>query len=353
MFQLVSGTISAVQQLAAMLAALVCWGIGALLVGDALYWARHAVRVSGEVVGVRQRGNCLNAVYRYVSPSGETCEATSLQGSDSSQGKATGMLVPLLVMPGRPGEVQEARSHVFTIVGIALLAVGAVIFWMAVRSWRSGPMTWVVAAAFLVHIGHRAWSVFFPPGDKAVKPPGWREMLARRAVAAVPDVPVQRLEDLTARPAYQARVSVQRANARRLAPFMLAAGLGLFWLGVHQSQALIRLQASGLRTAGTVTELSRSNSSNGGSTYYPVVSYTTRDGKRIVFRDSTGSSPPMYHVGEAVTVLYPPGAGSGAIIDRGIWNWLPAALIYLFGTLLTVFSLGILRRSDPPVTSAG
>src|SRR2546429_9944648 len=109
-----ANTLSAVNQVAAFMGALACWGFGGLLVGSAVYWRLHAVRVSGEVIGVRRKGNCYNSVYRYLAPSGETCEATSIEGSGSLRGRDTGTQVPLLVIPDKPQEVQEARDHAIT-----------------------------------------------------------------------------------------------------------------------------------------------------------------------------------------------------------------------------------------------
>jgi hypothetical protein len=40
---------------------------------------------------------------------------------------------------------------------------------------------------------------------------------------------------------------------------------------------------------------------------------------------------------DAVTVLYAPGSPQGtAIVDRGLWNWIPAAALCLFGVILAV-----------------
>src|SRR2546421_12426938 len=104
MFDLVANTLSAVNQLAAFVGALACWGVGGLLVGSAVYWRLHAVRVSGEGIGVRQDGNCYNSGYRYVAPSGETCGATSIEGASSLRGRDTGTQVPLLVIPDKAQE---------------------------------------------------------------------------------------------------------------------------------------------------------------------------------------------------------------------------------------------------------
>ncbi len=60
----------------------------------------------------------------------------------------------------------------------------------------------------------------------------------------------------------------------------------------------------------------------------------------------------MYHVGEAVTVLYLPGEGRAAI-DRGVWNWLPSLILYLIGGGAFAGGLAGLRsRSDEvPLTA--
>src|SRR5256886_11856327 len=168
MFDLFADTLSAVNQLAAFMGALACWGLGGLLAGSAVSGRLHAVRVSGEVIGVRQKGNCYNSVYRYVAASGETCEATSIEGSGSLRGRDTGTQVPLLVIPDKPQEVQEARDHIFTVVGVVLLAVGAGIFWFAVRLWHVGPMSWVVALVFVVHLLNGLRKIVVP-GDKSLR----------------------------------------------------------------------------------------------------------------------------------------------------------------------------------------
>jgi hypothetical protein len=128
-FDLLVGLISALNQIGVLIAALGCGGLGALLVGHAVYWRLHAARVQGQVIGVRLYGNLFNAVYRYTLPSGQMCEATSLEGSSSTRGKETGALVPLLVIPekaqrsstrsGAPGSPSS-----FTTVGPSLRTTG-------------------------------------------------------------------------------------------------------------------------------------------------------------------------------------------------------------------------------------
>jgi len=352
MFELIVGTVSAMNQVAAFIAALACGGLGGLLVGSAIYWRLHAIRVQGEVIGVRQSGNCFDAVYRYTAPSGETLEGTSTEGSSSTRGKETGTQVPLLVIPGKPQEVQEARSHVFTIVGALLLAAAAGIFYIAVRSWRPGPMTWVVAALFVFHLLNGLRKIWAPQ-DKSLRAFSLRELVARRQGAASGASPVTRIEDLVSDPAYQARQGAQRATLRRVAPFLLLAGLGLLAAGVYQSRSLMRLESSGIRTAGLVTGF-RTSHDHDGVTYHPVVAYTDGAGHAVEFTDSVGSNPPLYRRGDAVTVLYRPEKSGSAIVDRGPWNWLPALLLYLFGAGLAAVGVSVLRapRPEPTQTAA-
>jgi len=342
MFGLLIGGLAALNQVATLIGALVCGGLGALLVGNAVYWRLHAVRVQGQVIGVRQRANCFNAVYRYVLPSGETHEATSLEGSDSVRGKQTGALVPLWVMPGKPAEVQEARNHIVTLIGAVLLVVAATLFYVAVTAWRVGPMTWIVAAVFLAHFAMRVRAIFFP-SDPSLRPSA-SPFLARQPAAAIQAAPVRRIEDIASLPQQLAREARQRASIRRLAPFLLIAAVGLVGLGVHQSRALLRLETTGVRAPGTVTGLESSRSGNSAPVYYPLVTYTAGGGQTLRFKDTTGSNPPLYRVGASVTVLYRAGEAKTAIIDRGLWNWLPSLLLFVLGSLLGVVSIRILRH---------
>ena len=348
MFELVFSTLSALNQVATFAGALMFWGLGGLLVGTAIYWRMHAVRVQGEVIGVRRNGNCLNAVYRYDSPSGARLEATSLEGSSSVRGKETGTVVPLWVIPEKPHEVQEAGNHLFTVVGVMMLGAGVALFWVGVTAWRTGPMTWVVGLVVVAHLLAKLRSLLAPK-DKALPRLPWRELLARlkeagaRRAETRNEQPVQRVEELSALPEYRVNMIRQRALLKRLAPFLVLAGIGLVALGVHQSRVLLRLESAGIRAPGRVTSLTSSRSNNG-VTYYPLVTYRDGAGRSIVFKDSVGSNPPMYHGGEAVTVLYLPGEAGHAIIDRGLWNWLPSFILYALGGAVFAGGLAALRN---------
>ena len=181
--------------------------------------------------------------------------------------------------------------------------------------------------------------------SESVSRSGWLAVaeLLKAARTAQPS-PVQRVEELSTLPEFRDRQIRARAQFARLAPFLLLTGAGSLALGVYESHALLRLEASGVRASGLVTSLIASRGGNGGITYRPVVCYTDNSGRSVVFRDSMGSNPPLYHVGEPVRVLYPPGAPGRAVIDRGVWNWAPSAILYLLGGALVSAGFAAWRR---------
>jgi len=338
---LVSG-LGALNQVGLFIAGLVCAGLGGLFVGNAVYWRLHAVRVEGRVIGVRQNGNCFNAVYRYTLPSGQSCEGTSNEGSSSVRGKETGKVVPLLVIPEKPNQVLEARTHTFTIIGVLLFGPAAWLFYTAVTAWPIGPMTWAVAAVLMIHFAVRIYKIILPK-DKRLTPSAWKNLMSQRPGTGS-QTSVRPIEDIMSQPEIRARDETQRANNRRWAPFLALVGADLLGLSVYLGFALVRLEASGMRAPGVVRSLELSSAGSDSPTYYPQVSFKTQYGIDSHFKDRVGRNPPAYHPGDQVTVLYLPNAPAGAIIDHGMWNWLPSVAVFLFGALLSLAGIQLLRR---------
>lgn len=93
---------------------------------------------------------------------------------------------------------------------------------------------------------------------------------------------------------------------------------------------------------GTVTDLQRSRSSNSGTTYRPVVEFTTATGKRIEFVSSVGSSPPSHRVGEAVKVLYNPANPQSARIKSFFQLWFGFLIVFFLGLVFAAIGLGMI-----------
>jgi hypothetical protein len=128
-----------------------------------------------------------------------------------------------------------------------------------------------------------------------------------------------------------------RTTGRIVTPILVLAGLTVLVLGVYLARNLFLLQSTGERALGTVAFLELKATLHG-SSYYPVVEFTTEDGMTVQFRDRMGSRPPAYHEGDSVLVLYfPASPRESATIDRGLLNWLvPGVLCLLGGVLATV-----------------
>lgn len=323
--------------------ALICGGLGAALLGNALFWKIHAIRVQGELIGVRQRQNIYRSVYRYTLPTGQSCEATSNEGSGSLKGRDTGSLRSLLVLPERTDEVQEASSHVWTVVGIVFVAVAVWIFRVAVRVWPLGPATWIACGILLLYAGFRIWRSILP-AEKRLGTAHFRALLAQRRVADVAASPLLRSEDIRATPEWRANEEKQRLQRKRRAPLVLVLGLVLLALGAFLGRTVVHLESAGRRAPGSVESLEYSSSQSRGS-YYPVVGFMDADGDRQRFRDRIGSNPPAFRVGDAVTVLYVSGEPRSSMIDRGWINWLPCSFSLLFGALACVAGIRGWRAS--------
>jgi hypothetical protein len=133
-------------------------GLFLLLTGAVLFytlasWRFRGLQVDGEIIGVRRRGSYVHGVYRYVLPSGEYCEATCVQGRNSSRGLLTGRRVPIQVMTDKLDEAREQHAPMLWALAIGLLLSGIWFIHVAATVSKHSP-PWipiVLAVAFEAH----------------------------------------------------------------------------------------------------------------------------------------------------------------------------------------------------------
>ncbi len=103
---------------------------------------------------------------------------------------------------------------------------------------------------------------------------------------------------------------------------------------------------SAVTTDGVVVELIRSRSDDS-IVYYPAVEFRTQSGTTIEFTGSTGSNPPSYFQGEAVTVLYQESSPNHAKIKGFFSVWGVTTIVGGLGALffLIGFSVILKKRS--------
>ena len=90
-------------------------------------------------------------------------------------------------------------------------------------------------------------------------------------------------------------------------------GILFFAIGSGMTIHQRTLEEQGMEAQGVVVDL-QENYDSDGSTYSSVVQFITSNGQNFEFVSSYSSSPPAHDIGENVTVVYPPGDPSNAII---------------------------------------
>jgi uncharacterized protein DUF3592 len=116
-----------------------------------------------------------------------------------------------------------------------------------------------------------------------------------------------------------------------------AALLAAAVVSARNTQAFIA-QAS--TSPGTVIDLVRRHSDDS-DTYAPVVSFATQAGETVQFTSNTSSSPPAYHRGEHVQVLYRPLAPHDARIDGFLSIWGGSVIFGALGGVFFAIGAGV------------
>lgn len=98
--------------------------------------------------------------------------------------------------------------------------------------------------------------------------------------------------------------------------------------------------ATANKTNGVVIDLARTHSSHG-TTYAPVVRFTSEDGTKIQFTSSAGSNPPSYSKGQKVDVFYNQTNPYDAKINSFMSLWGLSSIIGGIGALFLFVSAGI------------
>ena len=121
---------------------------------------------------------------------------------------------------------------------------------------------------------------------------------------------------------------------RNTSALFVVIGIGLIASSLYSIRTTLNLTTNGIKTLGTVTRLTQSRDSHGGTLYQAHISYKTSSGLDIEFGDSSRSSSPAYSIGQHVPVLYNPETPRRARIDTFANRWL---LALVFGGMGSVF----------------
>lgn len=92
------------------------------------------------------------------------------------------------------------------------------------------------------------------------------------------------------------------------------------------------------KAPGTVIEMERDATSDGGSTYHPIFAFTDAAGILHTQRSSFGSSDFAFEAGEQITVVYDPKKPSRSKINSFQTLWLGPIILIGFGLLFAGFA---------------
>ena len=135
----------------------------------------------------------------------------------------------------------------------------------------------------------------------------------------------------------------------------IVAGLFLVTGSFFMGKVNVRLLLRGAKTDGRIVGYqqrsirTKNDSSVGSTAYMPVVEYQLAS-KVVRFEDWLGAAI-AGDINKPVTVLYDPANPSIAMIDRGLWNWLPWGPVLVVGILLLLAGIKNLLFSSWPAAS--
>ena len=112
------------------------------------------------------------------------------------------------------------------------------------------------------------------------------------------------------------------------AAFLIAA-IGLFFGGALGFIHARKFLGGAAKTSGVIVENAISKNSDDGTAYVPIVSFAAENGNRYTLTGKTATCPPIYDVGERVTVCYAPEHPENAKI-YSVWEIYHNAFLFLF-----------------------
>jgi len=300
---------------------------GAVL-SDYLLTLKNSVRLPAKLIGVREKpgvSNSGNPVYfpvvEYITPNGKKVTAETDGGSSSLTDKIPGSNVTILAKPDQPNEVRitgivrPVFSLIFLVTGFLLATIAISQYNVTFWSLLTGTIVLAVAVPW----------IFRRLTEKDSGHPLSAKSYQQR-------VKEKKTLKLLAQDEFLWRIRNMQKQARYMNPVMILISLMLMAGGYYWGQSITGQLLNGNSAEGVIVELESEYLSGENSYYYyPVVEFTLSDGRKVRFRDRTGSANPVLTAGERVAVIYDPANPEKAMINRGIWSLMPPAGALLMG----------------------
>jgi hypothetical protein len=333
-----------------LLAGLVCLALGGAILYSEIRERNGTCVVTGRVIGFSTGAGMNTGAYSYYSvaqytgPNGRNYYVEGSVGS-SVPLNTVGDAVTVFVDPQQP-EKAEIKSTLLVVLGASLAAVGLIFVVVFFRIFQVNLYSVVMAGFVLGTLclkAKRAW-------DK--HPISLKDLRQQYKETTVVNSRVfteeSKKQIVWADPVRLAAAieTYQRQN-RYAAPVLMVFGFALVFLGIYLYQRETTFLRKAIGAEGHVVGLKAidSSSTSHSTTYAAVVEYTDVSGHKRQFTDSLSSSPPSYHSGDRVNVLYIRENAIQSQIDRGAFgNRWPSILCGVLGGLCSLLGLSILRK---------
>ena len=289
----------------------------------------------GKGSGERYSGEIYYPVYEYRDGAGQTLISMAGSGSSSLLNKIPGRQATIYMNKHDSHKIGTA-SLLWLSIGLVFAAPGIGLVFLGIKNIEFSIFTVLIVLFFLGMPVVRFLRFYHSGKFKQIR----EQMKEKQEQMKVsPGLKGKELshEEIDSRLAYQVKV----ARWSNMIGIVLALSMlvgGYLWADHQHSFE----KNAGVAT-GTVMEIiqKKNTSSDSGShyNYYPKVMFRLPEGGRYTFVDKVGSSIKMHKIQDQVTVYYNLSNPNDATIDRGVFNFIPQALLGLVGIFILLVSL--------------
>jgi len=327
-------------------------GLFLIALGAAAAWSEirarlKATSVKGRVVGFstshrnKPQSPSFHSVAQYVGPDGRTYYIVSSLGSSAPLHRV-GDDVTILVKSSNPQDAVFKSSLSF-VLAAGLASMGLLSVMVFRWTFRISVFSLIADAVVLLAVAYqlkKAWRKV---------PLSLEELREHKKEIFGPKIFTWETKDQIAW-ADPTGVTIALTNygkSRRFAlPILFALGFAALFFGYRSHMKVNAFLEEADTVTGNVLRLQESESSDASDStiYAAVVEFRDKEEHAHTFVDRFSASPPLYHSGETVRVLYDRTNPSAAQIDRGLWNHWLAILLYSVGTLFVALGYSSARR---------
>ncbi len=319
-----------------------------VLVGVIYFLAEHSGSREDTVTGVKKgKKNTSGAMYHtlleFSSSRGEKIQTRFIWSANWIHYEI-GQRLPILYKKSNPYAIRGV-GYTQLVFGLFFFVPGLFFLGMAAREMFSSFATSLFVLLFIAIVCLHMFRSLKKKLKKGPRPPFFVS-LKSDFLSGLKNEELSGGSLLTM-PQYKQILKKQAKQTALMLPVVLVLAVGFLSGGWYLGKDMSVFLETSVSVPGEVISIeSVHNNSGEGSryTYYPVVAFTDFNGQPYRFRDSVGSNPSFWDIGDRLTVLYTPDRPeTTARINRGIFNWIIPMALGGVGVLMLFWALKLYR----------